>query len=89
MAPEPDSLIGSWPSLGKDWARLDEAAPVRWLRPLTVLGYVPLGLLPWVWMQLASDPYRPPIEKLAMLLPAFIGWFVVIFLEFLFVIWFC
>jgi signal transduction histidine kinase len=63
------------------WRWFDPRAPKRLLSILAALGYVPLLGLPWIVMELWSDPYQPPIEKLSFLLLPFIGWIVFIFLE--------
>ena len=65
----------------KVWEWFDERAPTRYFRPLAAIGYAPLLLLPWVIGKLWSEPYEPPIDKLAALLLPFIGWFVAIFVE--------
>ncbi len=63
------------------WSWFDPRAPKKLLSLLGKAGYVPMLLLPWVILRIWSEPYQPPIEKLAPLLLPFIGWIVFIFLE--------
>ncbi len=63
------------------WGWFDNRAPQRIFRPLIVMGYVPLVSLPWVLVKLWSEPYQPPMEKLALLLLPFILWIVFVFGE--------
>ncbi len=63
------------------WEWVDKNAPRKFFKPLIVVGYAPLIVLPWALNKLWSDPYQEPIEKLAPLLTPFILWFVFIFIE--------
>ncbi len=63
------------------WDWFDERAPRRWFRPMIAIGYVPLISLPWAISKLWSEPYKPPMEKLSLMLLPFILWIVFVFGE--------
>ena len=63
------------------WGWFDERAPQRFFRPMIAFGYVPLVSLPWAISKIWSEPYLPPMEKLALLLLPFILWIVFVFGE--------
>jgi signal transduction histidine kinase len=63
------------------WDWFDPRAPRKAFKPVIVLGYAPLIILPWVIAKLWRGGYAPPMEKLSVLLPPFILWIVVIFGE--------
>lgn len=57
------------------WQWLDQNAPVRFIRVMIPVGYVPLALLPVAMTKLWRGPYAPPAEKLAgFFLVSFIVW---------------
>lgn len=59
----------------KLWQWLDKNAPVRFIRVIIPVGYVPLVLLPVAVMKLWRGPYAPPADKLAgFFLISFIVW---------------
>jgi signal transduction histidine kinase len=63
------------------WEWFDKRVPRRLFRALTIVGYLPLVILPWTVARLWADPYDEPIRKLSDLFLPFIFWIIYIFFE--------